>query len=75
MADPKPAQSSVVENLTAPNVRPSPAEIAALLAKSQAFGVDLGHLRANLMLTPAQRLDMLRAGLGMVETLRRARPL
>lgn len=74
MADPKLAHYSERAK-TAADSRPSRADIAAVLEKSQAFGVDLGHLRANLALTPAQRLDMLQAGLRMVETLRRARPL
>lgn len=75
MADPKLAQTSVMENRTAPNVRWSPAEVATILAEATAFGVDLEALRYNLKLTPAQRLSMLQAGLRSWRTLRNARPL
>lgn len=52
---------------------PRPAlDTASALAEAEALGVDLDHLRHNLTLTPAQRLEKLQAGLRLWQTLQLA---
>lgn len=47
---------------------------AAVLARAEAFGVDLASLRARRAMTPAERLLKNEQALALVEALRAARP-
>lgn len=68
-------QQTASGSSASPSARLTPDEIAAALAAAKEFGVDLALLRANLRLTPAQRMERLQAALLVRNALRTARRL